>query len=102
MRTAIKENTVLALINRAIGADEMVRHDYPLERPKNNYIFLFNFFDQEALLIYVITFESISYILICTILLIWQVTFTSLGNRFIGSMKSDFLITVILEAIKVG
>ena len=27
-------------INRAIGADEMVRHDYPLERPKNNYIFL--------------------------------------------------------------
>ena len=31
-----------------------------------------------------------------------QVTFASLGNRFIGSMKSDFQITVILEAIKVG
>ena len=31
---------VLITINRAIGAEEMVRHDYPLERPKNNYIFL--------------------------------------------------------------
>ena len=98
-----KENkSEILLISRTIGADEMVRHDHTRQWLKCNYLFLFNFFDQEALLIYAITFESISYILIYTILLIWQVTFTSLGNRFIGSMESDFLITAILKAIKVG
>ena len=62
----------------------------------------FNFFDQEALLIYVISlslYHTYLYVQSC-----WhvQVTFASLGNRFIGSMKSGFLITAISEAIKVG
>ena len=88
-------------INRAIGRRNGTSWLPSWASEKQLYI-SFNFFDQEALLIYAITFESISYILIYTILLIWQVTFTSLENRFIGSMESDFLITAILKAIKVG